>query len=54
MDTAAKGPKSVCVVIVNYNGGPALTECVRSLLASTVPAAIIVSVRGPGICVKAK
>ena len=37
MDTADKGAKSVCVVIVNDNGRLALTECVRSLLASKVP-----------------
>ena len=43
MDTAVKGTKSVCVVIVNYNGGAILTECVRSVLASTVPVGIVVS-----------
>lgn len=43
MVTADKGAKSVCVVIVNYNGGATLTECVRSLLASTVPVGIVVS-----------
>jgi GT2 family glycosyltransferase len=46
MDTAGKGAKSVCVVIVNYNGGATLTECVRSLLASTVPVGIVVSDNG--------
>jgi GT2 family glycosyltransferase/nucleoside-diphosphate-sugar epimerase len=33
----------VSVVIVNYNGGPLLTECVRSVLASTVPVEVLVS-----------
>ena len=46
MDTARKGAKSVCVVIVNYNGGATLTECVRALLASTVTVGIIVSDNG--------
>ncbi len=46
MDTAGKGSKSVRVVIVNYNGGAILTECVRSVLASTVPVGIFVSDNG--------
>ena len=46
MDTAGKDPESVCVVIVNYNGGATLTECVRSLLASTVRVGIVVSDNG--------
>lgn len=46
MDTAGKGAKLVCVVIVNYNSGATLTECVRSLLASTVPVGIVVSDNG--------
>ncbi|MDD1650125.1 MAG: glycosyltransferase, partial [Methylococcaceae bacterium] len=33
----------VSVVIVNYNGGPLLAECVRSVLASTVPVEVWVS-----------
>lgn len=37
---------SVCAVIVNYNGGTMLTECVRSVLASTVPVAVVVSDNG--------
>lgn len=46
MHTITKSTKSVCVVIVNYNGGATLTECVRSLLASTVTVGIIVSDNG--------
>ena len=46
MDIAGKVAKSVCVVIVNYNGGATLTECVRALLASTVKVGIIVSDNG--------
>jgi GT2 family glycosyltransferase len=38
--------KSVCAVIVNYNGGATLTECVRSLRASTIPVSIVVSDNG--------
>jgi GT2 family glycosyltransferase/nucleoside-diphosphate-sugar epimerase len=33
----------VSVVIVNYNGGPLLAECVRSVLESTVPVEVWVS-----------
>jgi len=40
------GRKSVCVVIVNYNAGAMLTECVRSVLASTVPVEVFVSDNG--------
>jgi GT2 family glycosyltransferase len=46
MDIAGKAAKSVCVVVVNYNGGATLTECVRALLASTVSVGIIVSDNG--------
>ncbi|MEY2697113.1 MAG: hypothetical protein RL333_1251, partial [Pseudomonadota bacterium] len=35
--------KSVSVIIVNYNGGPLLAECVRSVLESTVPVEVFVS-----------
>lgn len=35
--------KSVSVIIVNYNGGPLLAECVRSILESTVPVEVFVS-----------
>lgn len=38
--------KSVCIVIVSYNSGAILTECVRSVLASTVPVKIHVSDNG--------
>jgi GT2 family glycosyltransferase len=34
---------TVCVVIVNYNSGALLTECVQSVLASRVHAAVYVS-----------
>ena len=33
----------VSIIIVNYNGGPLLSECVRSVLASSVPVEVIVS-----------
>ena len=46
METPAFGATSVCAVIVNYNGGAVLTECVRSLLASTIPVGIVVSDNG--------
>lgn len=46
MNNAATGPKSACVVIVNYNAGAMLTECVRSVLASTVPVKVCVSDNG--------
>lgn len=35
--------KKVSVIVVNYNGGPLLAECVRSVLESTVPVEVIVS-----------
>lgn len=38
--------KAVCVVIVNYNGGAMLAECVRSVLASGVPVKVYVSDNG--------
>ncbi len=36
----------VSIVIVNFNGGELLTECVRSVLASTVPIEVFVSDNG--------
>jgi len=36
----------VSIVIVNFNGGELLTECVRSALASTVPVEVLVSDNG--------
>ncbi len=36
----------ISVVIVNFNAGPLLTECVRSVLASTSPVEVIVSDNG--------
>ena len=38
--------KTVAVVIVNYNGGPMLTECVQSVLASRASATVYVSDNG--------
>ena len=35
--------RAVSVIIVNYNGGPLLAECVRSVLASTVPVEVLVA-----------
>lgn len=35
--------KCVSVIIVNYNGGPLLAECVRSVLESSVPVEVFVS-----------
>lgn len=46
MDISDIARKSVCVVIVNYNGGALLTECVRSVLQSSVPLKIYVSDNG--------
>lgn len=37
---------SICVVIVNYNAGALLTDCVRSVLRSSVPVRILVSDNG--------
>ena len=37
---------SICVVIVNYNAGIMLTECVRSVLASSVPVTVYVADNG--------
>jgi hypothetical protein len=36
------GEPIISVIIVNFNGGPFLTECVCSVLASTVPVAVYV------------
>ena len=33
--------QSVSVVIVNFNGGPLLSECVQSVLDSTVPVEVL-------------
>jgi GT2 family glycosyltransferase len=38
--------KRVTAVVVNYNGGAMLTDCVRSVLASRVPTAVYVSDNG--------
>jgi len=46
MAPAAQNSKSVCVVIVNYNSGAMLTECVRSVLQSTVLVEVYVSDNG--------
>lgn len=35
--------RTVSVIIVNYNGGPLLAGCVRSVLSSSVPVEVIVS-----------
>ena len=35
--------EGVSVIIVNFNGGELLTECVRSVLQSTVPVQVLVS-----------
>ncbi|MDX8396294.1 MAG: hypothetical protein R8K22_07775 [Mariprofundaceae bacterium] len=34
---------NTAVVIVNFNCGPLLTDCVRSVLASTVPEQVLLS-----------
>jgi len=34
---------NIAVIIVNYNCGPLLTDCVRSVLASTVPVQVVVA-----------
>jgi GT2 family glycosyltransferase len=39
-------PVRVAVIVVNFNSGQLLTECVRSVLASTVPVKVIVSDNG--------
>jgi len=36
----------ISIVIVNFNGGGLLTECVRSVLASTVPVEVFISDNG--------
>lgn len=45
-----QGRKTACpqmaVVIVNFNGGPLLAECVHSVLSSTVPVEVFVSDNG--------
>ena len=46
MPSSAHKHKSVRVVIVNYNGGAVLTECVRSVLRSTIPVRVFVSDNG--------
>jgi GT2 family glycosyltransferase/nucleoside-diphosphate-sugar epimerase len=46
MNLSDRSDGSICVVIVNYNSGAALTECVRSVLRSTVPACVYVSDNG--------
>lgn len=44
MKTRSEAPRPlVSVIIVNYNGGPLLAECVRSVLDSTVPVEVVVS-----------
>ena len=35
--------RSISIIIVNFNGGPLLAECVRSVLASDIPVEVIVS-----------
>lgn len=35
-------PASIRVVVVNYNAGPLLTECVRRVVASTLPLEVVV------------
>jgi len=42
-DRAKHMKPSVSVIIVNYNGGPLLAECVRSVFKSTVPVEVLVS-----------
>jgi GT2 family glycosyltransferase len=46
MDISDFNRKSVSVVIVNYNGGALLTECVRSVLQSSVLLKVFVSDNG--------
>jgi len=43
---AASAAPLVSVILVNYNGGALVTDCVRSVLASTVPVQVIVSDNG--------
>ena len=40
----------VSVIVVSYNSGPLLTECIRAALASTVPVEVIVSDNGSIDC----
>lgn len=44
--SGAHDGKAVSIIIVNYNAGELLTECVRSALQSTVPVEVIVSDNG--------
>ena len=46
MNTATDKTRSISVVIVNYNAGAILTECVRSVLGSTLPVRVFVSDNG--------
>lgn len=40
----------ISVIVVSYNSGPLLTECIRAVLASTVPVEVIVSDNGSSDC----
>lgn len=46
MTDSKSGVNSISVLIVNFNGGDLLTECVRSALASTVPVEVLVCDNG--------
>ena len=46
MVNIVEGTGAVCVVIVNYNGGAMLTECVHSVLLSSMPVRVYVSDNG--------
>jgi len=46
LPSPATNDASVCAVIVNYNGGTMLAECVRSVLDSRVPVTVHVSDNG--------
>ena len=41
-----KSKKCISIIIVNFNGGELLTECVRSVLTSSVPVEVLVSDNG--------
>ncbi|MBI4206953.1 MAG: glycosyltransferase [Betaproteobacteria bacterium] len=45
-NAADRADKLIDVVIVNYNAGPILTECVHSVLRSSVPVRVFVSDNG--------